>query len=747
MKKIISLVVVAFLSVSLFYFPVSANSYEGYSFSDGKIDYTIINGEAVVVNCWEVTNGCGHPVTGDLVIPETINSFPVTKIAKEAFDHDNLTSLTVPSSIKEIETEAFVGSNIETLNIQCNINRINNYVFKYSEIKNINLPETITEIGEGAFYCSKIENIDIPKNVKIIGSKAFYSSSITSINIPNSVTHIGDEAFSGCNGLTSVNIPNSVTELGNGAFKGCQKLASLNIGNSITIINENTFDYCISLKNVVIPNNVTKIGDKAFSSNFALEELILSDELESIGARAFVSCRSLEAINIPNKISRIEDHTFSDCTSLKTINIGKGVTNLSGNPFTACSSLENITVEEGNPNYYSIDNCIIDKNTKTLILGCKNSKIPNNNTITKIGDSAFECVDLIDVDIPKGITIIGDRAFAQSNTLKSVNIPEGVTKIGTNAFTACPLERIYIPSSVTSIGQYVFVYCDKLTIYGIAGSYAQKYANSNGIKFVAQSHTHSYGNWEQTKSPTCTENGSQKRVCSSCQNIETKTIPALGHDLENTKIIKEATLSETGIKEAICKRCKQTVKEIIPCSYIDNKTGASFETTEGVFEKGTEIKIKEIKEKSNTYKIIQNALKDITTKFIAYDITAVLNNSLIQPNGDIKITLTVPDDFSKNVAIYYVAEDGTNEKLESTLNENGTISANINHFSSYVICDLDVIGNSLNDETAIQSDNNEKSTSKSNIVIFIIVIVAICAIALIITVIILKKKRKNIVEE
>ena len=47
------------------------------------------------------------------------------------------------------------------------------------------------------------------------------------------------------------------------------------------------------------------------------------------------------------------------------------------------------------------------------------------------------------------------------------------------------LTSITIPDSVTSIGKYVFHYCDRLTIYGVKGSYAETYAKENKIPFVA----------------------------------------------------------------------------------------------------------------------------------------------------------------------------------------------------------------------------------------------------------------------
>lgn len=711
-----------------------------------------VNFSAVIIDNEAAINGISHPfpdensVFGDIIIPESIEymgvMFPVTRIMQDAFRSAKLTSLTIPDFVTTIDSNAFRYSEIETLNIQSNITKLENNVFYCSDIKNINLPESITEIGDSTFSYSKFKNITLPKNIKKIGAKAFYDCyNLESINIPNGVEKIGSEAFGHTN-IKSIAIPDSVTEIANGAFSSCMQLTSVKLGNGITTIKEETFNYCPSLKSVVVPNSVIKIEKFAFANCFALENITLSENINYIGEKAFLSCRALKSIAIPSKVTTIEEKTFCDCTGLQSLKIGKNVTTICGNPFAGCASLASLTVEKGNPNYYSVDNCIIDKRNKTLIKGGKNSIIPSDSSVTTIGESAFEGVPLVSVDLPKEIIVLEDRAFAQIDTLKSVNIPEGVTKIGTNAFVGClVLEKVYIPKSVTYIGNNVFTYCDKLVIYGTNGSYAQTYAKSNNIKFVSSSHTHSYGKWIKTKEPSCTESGSQQHVCSSCGNVETKAINALGHDLENIKIIKEATISETGIKEGVCKNCKQTIKETIPCSSVDDETGATFETAAGVLETGAEIKIKEIKTDSETYKLIQNSLKEISTKFVAYDVTAVLNGAEIQPNGSIKITLKIPDNFSQNVAVYYVADDGTSEKLESTVNADGTISANINHFSSYVICDLDVIKNTVTNE----KNSNAKQTPKNNVSLYIVIVVAmlVVTIAAVITILLIKK-RKNI---
>ena len=115
--------------------------------------------------------------------------------------------------------------------------------------------------------------------------------------------------------------------------------------------------------------------------------------------------------------------------------------------------------------YDSRNNCnaIIETESNTLMLGCKNTKIPGN--VTSIGEYAFECCsNLTSIEIPGNVTSIGSGAFYQCTSLASVKINKGVTSIGVSVFEECSsLASINIPDSVTEIGWDIFYHCSSLT--------------------------------------------------------------------------------------------------------------------------------------------------------------------------------------------------------------------------------------------------------------------------------------------
>ncbi len=74
---------------------------------------------------------------------------------------------------------------------------------------------------------------------------------------------------------------------------------------------------------------------------------------------------------------------------------------------------------------------------------------------------------------------------------------------------------------------------------------------------------HSYDEWTVVTSHTCTEKGTQQRVCTVCDNIEISEIPATGHSWNSGIVTEPATCTSTGTKTYTCTECGETKTEII----------------------------------------------------------------------------------------------------------------------------------------------------------------------------------------
>lgn len=108
--------------------------------------------------------------------------------------------------------------------------------------------------------------------------------------------------------------------------------------------------------------------------------------------------------------------------------------------------------------------------------------IPSSVRIVGIRAFAF-CEDLKTVEFEEGIKIISESMFEDCGKLNSVVLPKSVERIEGLAFEECGLKKIYILANTKYISDSAFYGCDNLTIYGIKGSYAEQYANKHNIPF------------------------------------------------------------------------------------------------------------------------------------------------------------------------------------------------------------------------------------------------------------------------
>ncbi|MBR4661548.1 MAG: leucine-rich repeat protein [Clostridia bacterium] len=78
--------------------------------------------------------------------------------------------------------------------------------------------------------------------------------------------------------------------------------------------------------------------------------------------------------------------------------------------------------------------------------------------VREIGDSAFyDCKSLRSIDIPDAVEKIGGRTFARCTSLRSVGFPAGLYEIGKYAFYGCSaLESLEFPSGLRYIGSGAF---------------------------------------------------------------------------------------------------------------------------------------------------------------------------------------------------------------------------------------------------------------------------------------------------
>ena len=266
-----------------------------------------------------------------VILPSTINSWPVTKIGEDALkDNTTITSVTIPDSVTEIGANAFAGCTKLTsvtyggdwrnLTIQSGNpaveDAVNAQLFDFAFTPD-NTAVIVTH------YNGTAADVTIPsryqgKPVTEIGRAAFFNSAVTSVTIPDSVTAILDGAFEKCSELTNISIPNSVTSIGLSAFAHCTSLKSITLPSSLSTIGNFAFDGCPSLMTVTYPGSKTQWDDNITkgSNNDVLENKLVCNQLEATFTADGKTFAQPQTINRGEKFTEPaeppkENHTFA----------------------------------------------------------------------------------------------------------------------------------------------------------------------------------------------------------------------------------------------------------------------------------------------------------------------------------------------------------------------------------------------------------------------------------------------------
>lgn len=128
---------------------------------------SVTNATSEVASDYEIEDDLGgvdivryHGKGGKVTVPQTINKQKVIKIDEHAFRGSEVTNVTIPGTVREIETHAFSGCDkLETLTIAEGVEVIDGYAFSNCErLCLVTLPDSIREINAGAFdYCPNLQ--------------------------------------------------------------------------------------------------------------------------------------------------------------------------------------------------------------------------------------------------------------------------------------------------------------------------------------------------------------------------------------------------------------------------------------------------------------------------------------------------------------------------------------------------------------------------------------------------------------
>ena len=287
----------------------------------------------------------------------------------------------------------------------------------------------------------------------------------TAVTVPEGTTGIADGAFEQCNDryyITSVLLPESLKYIGDNAFEGCSGLSHIIIPDGVTHIGAYAFQGCYKMRQAVLGKGLTYLPDFAFFDCDLLTSVNLGG-IRTIGENA-LSCCGFVALDIPEGVEEVESYAFSGCYELSMVRLPASLGYISSDAFSGCAALTSLSVAEGNPVYFSSGNCVIERETGTLEIGCTGSVIPSDGSVKALAAYSFYGSGIKSIVIPDGIDISEPGVFRGCSLLTSVTLPEGAETISSQMFYNChDLTSVDIPDSVKTIGDTAFGGCDALT--------------------------------------------------------------------------------------------------------------------------------------------------------------------------------------------------------------------------------------------------------------------------------------------
>jgi hypothetical protein len=338
-------------------------------------------------------------------VKEVVIEEGITSISKQAFmKFSNLTTVTLPESLKRIHEEAFSLSGLTSVILPEGLELLEGFAFAGCPklVSVTNRSKTPLEIDRTVFtgenlepssatlrvpagfetaYAEaegwkdlKIEYIDIDWSVEGTmlyihgngesarmlnysdeedGKRAPWykkGSQITTIIVEGNVENIGDYAFYGFTNLTAILLPNSLTEIGEYAFRG-NNLKFLTLPSlSLTTIGKGAFYGNENLQSITIAEGVTTIAEEAFYGAKSLEAISIPESVTTIGARAFWGADQLSKVVFPTGLTYVGDEAFYGAIRLKNVSIAQNPNIVFGaRVFYGSENLETIVNFNTNP--------------------------------------------------------------------------------------------------------------------------------------------------------------------------------------------------------------------------------------------------------------------------------------------------------------------------------------------------------------------------------------------------------------
>ncbi|MBO6047948.1 MAG: leucine-rich repeat protein [Erysipelotrichaceae bacterium] len=372
---------------------------------------------------------------------------------------------------------------------------------KRKTIKKVVIKNGVTSIPALAFAsCTKLKTVSISKSVTSLGAHAFENTALTSLTIPSTVKTIGNFLVGNCKSLKSLEIP--------GDFK--MTYSSMWSDEEATIINSTrypldtvTFSTPLNIEwigffeahNYVVPENdpnfttidgllYSKDGKTLIRVPLARTEVDVPEGTEKILYSAFEYAHdydedpwggltSLTSVTFPESLKHLTNDEYQvydgefafdglETFIVKSKDIPQEEVDAfwKSHPYICvCKAFAAAGYYDVDPDFLITKDDLPNKNGDYLYSYMGNDTdiiIPDK--VETIGDRCFAENETIESVTMSHVKTIGNGAFHYCYNLTSVTLNDGLESIGVQAFASTGLTSLTLPDTLTTLGNSFIEY-------------------------------------------------------------------------------------------------------------------------------------------------------------------------------------------------------------------------------------------------------------------------------------------------